>query len=99
MDYQRAQYLVLYYFMIYVNDITEAAPQDSLLLYADDCTCLISDESLYNAINRANSILKDVSEWFINKLFNIIITKAVIFSRSSKIIKLAHKNYKYKKNQ
>lgn len=53
-------------FIIYINDITKAAPQDNLMLHTDDCTCSISDESLNNAINRTNIIIKDLSEWFVN---------------------------------
>src|ERR1043165_7834651 len=56
-------------FLIYINDISVAVPDENLKLFADDTNLFISGPTWPNVETRANACLKKMEMWFIaNKL-------------------------------
>ena len=51
-------------FIIYVNDITTAAPSENIALYADDTTCIAGTTTVYETIENAKSALENLGDWF-----------------------------------
>ena len=51
-------------FIIYINDIHNACPDLLQVLFADDNTALISDQSLDNLIERSNNSINKLLEWY-----------------------------------
>ena len=51
-------------FIIYVNDITSAAPTEQVALYADDTTCITGAMTIYETIGKAKTALENLGEWF-----------------------------------
>jgi len=56
-------------FLIYINDINNAVPVDSIFLFADDSNLFIRGNSQIVVMERADSCLSNLNDWFIaNKL-------------------------------
>ena len=51
-------------FIIYVNDITTAAPTEQVALYADDTTCITGAMTIYETIDKAKYALDNLGNWF-----------------------------------
>ena len=51
-------------FIIYVNDITTAAPAEKVALYADDTTCITGAITVAETVASAKLALKNLGEWF-----------------------------------
>jgi len=74
-------------FLIYVNDIAVAVPDNKLKLFADDTNLYIFSLALSDLETKCNFILKEMQTWFLaNKLsLNIDQTCYTIFSPQSRI--------------
>ena len=70
-------------FLVYVNDIHNANPDSTNILFADDTMNYESDDDIYRLINNINRNLENLRLWFIaNKLsLNVLKTEAMMFSR------------------
>jgi len=56
-------------FLIYINDICNAVPDDDIFLFADDSNLFIRGKSKIEVMERANLGLSNLNEWFLaNKL-------------------------------
>lgn len=68
-------------FLLFINDLPNAAPSLHFLLFADDTNIFSSDKSLEILVHRMNQELCNVNEWFaINKLsLNISKTNYILF--------------------
>ena len=51
-------------FIIYVNDITTAAPSEKVALYADDTTCITGAITVAETVASAKLALNNLGEWF-----------------------------------
>ena len=51
-------------FIIYVNDITTAAPSEKVALYADDTTCITGAMTVHETIKNAKTALDNLGNWF-----------------------------------
>ena len=51
-------------FIIYVNDITSAAPTEEVALYADDTTCITGALTIHDTIEKAKHALTNLGTWF-----------------------------------
>ena len=50
-------------FIIYINDITEIDLESEILIFADDCTLLISDVDSSKTVSILNNDLAKVAIW------------------------------------
>ena len=68
-------------FLIYVNDINNVVPNDSLILFADDTNAFVHDKNCTNLVHKAQSVLSCLKTWFdANKLtLHLGKTKFTIF--------------------
>ncbi len=75
-------------FLCFINDLPNASKILKLLLFADDTCALDRDENLHTLINRCNSELQNLTNWFIiNKIsVNAAKCKYIIFHRPRKKI-------------
>ena len=95
-------------FLIYVNDINSAVPEAEVKLFADDTNMFVRDRDLLGVVNKTNTHLRSLSEWFLaNKLsfsydktcFTVFVTKKVrdsdvsIKINSYEISKVKHCKY------
>jgi hypothetical protein len=73
-------------FLIYLNDIINICTNSKAILFADDSTMLLEDSSIDILINRMNSAIKILYQWFnANKLsLNADKTKFIIFRSPSR---------------
>lgn len=71
-------------FLCFINDIPNISDVLKLLLFADDTCALDSDSNLLTLINRLNTELQKLANWFvINKIsVNVAKCKYIIFHRS-----------------
>ena len=71
-------------FLLYINDFCQAVNSGSQILFADDATYYESDHSYEILLNRVNSNLVLIHEWFIaNRLsINIVKTESMLFCRN-----------------
>ena len=72
-------------FLIYINDFCNAVQSEEQILFADDATYYDYDDDFNTVLNRINTNLKQLHQWFLaNKLLvNIIKTEAMIFTRKN----------------
>ena len=70
-------------FLVYMNDLCKLIEQGEQILFADDVTHLDWDDELYVVVQRVNSSLRIIADWFLaNKLsLNTIKSEAMIFTR------------------
>lgn len=70
-------------FLIYVYDITQVTSASKAIMYADDCTCIITAENKEAGIAMANKELRELAKWFrLNKLsLNVGKTKGIFFEK------------------
>jgi len=68
-------------FLIYVNDIGNAVPEEKIKLFADDTNLFVSHNNISDLNNRANCSINRLCQWFIaNKLsLNVSKTCCVVF--------------------
>lgn len=73
-------------FLIYINDMEKKVVHSKLMLFADDALLFVSDVSVDEGIDKINSDLKELQNWFqMNKLkLNINKTKAMILNGSTR---------------
>ena len=73
-------FLVLYFFILYVNDLNNASILD-VILFADDTNLFISHNDLVYLINTLNTELNKLSTWFAaNRLpLNLSKTNFMVF--------------------
>ena len=69
-------------FLVYVNDLYQAAPFLFCVLFADDTNVLMSDGDFDNLVSKLNAELENLDIWFkVNKLsINLRKTKFMIFT-------------------
>ncbi len=67
MGFHRAQFLVLFYSLIYVNDLAEKINTCSLIQYADDTQFPQADniDNLNNLISNREDTLRDIKRYFL----------------------------------
>ena len=70
-------------FLLYMNDIHNAAPNVNKLLFADDTLTFDQDVCYFELVKRINTNLEYLRKWFIaNSLsINILKTETIVFSR------------------
>lgn len=75
---------------MYVNDVTRVTSVSMVIMYADNCTCIITAGNREAANAMANEELRRLAEWFcVNKLsLNNGKTKGIF---SEKLLPLSHK--------
>ena len=67
MVFRKDQFLVLFYLLyIYICDLFIVNKDDSFSSYADDTTPFITGMSFEQIIPKLESILSDISQWFMN---------------------------------
>lgn len=71
-------------FIIYINDLISTSNLFKYVIFADDTNILCSDENIHGLIDKVNTELKTVDDWFCaNKLsLNIDKTNFMIFTTS-----------------
>ena len=71
------------FFLIYINDIVNSSNVLSFVLFADDTTVYVQNDSIYSAIEIPNTELAKVALWFdSNKLtFNVNKIQMIMLSR------------------
>jgi hypothetical protein len=81
-------------FILYINDLPSVAPDLFFLLFADDTNIFNSHSSLEVLINRTNSDLENIAEWFrSNKLtLNLDKTNYIIFRSHKKALPTSYPN-------
>ena len=62
-------------FIIYVNDILNAATEANIGLYADDTTCITGDKSQLESIEKAKTALRKLGDWFASNKLSLSPTK------------------------
>jgi hypothetical protein len=76
MFYHKVQFLALYSFLFYINDLpTVTAKSAKLVLYADDTSVIITNPSPTKFANKLNKVLADVNEWFKNNSLSLNFNK------------------------
>ena len=51
-------------FLVYVNDISNVVPNESLRLFADDTNVFVHDKCCTNLVRKAQSVLGCLKTWF-----------------------------------
>ena len=65
MEYHKAQFSALYFFLLYINDLpTVTAKNAKLVLYVDDTSLIITSPSPIEFANKLNIVFANVNEWF-----------------------------------
>ena len=60
-------------FLIYINDIDKAIPEEKIKLFADDTNLFLFDKDSKSLSLKATECLNKLSQWFIaNKLLSLI---------------------------
>lgn len=79
-------------FNVFVNDIVQIDSEAKFIMYADDCTLLISGQCEDNLVMKCNGILERLHFWSQSNRINInpAKTKVVIFRAKHKPVKLNH---------
>lgn len=79
-------------FNVFVNDIVQIDSEAKFIMYADDCTLLISGECEDNLVMKCNAILERLHFWSQSNRIHInpAKTKVVIFRAKHKQVKLNH---------
>ena len=67
-------FLVLYFFILYVNDLNNASILD-VILFADDTNLFISHNDLVYLINTLNTELNKLSTWFAANRLSLNLSK------------------------
>lgn len=75
-------------FLIYINDISQIGLHGDISLYADDTSLFYFGSSINIILPKVRNDLKTLSDWFLNNLLTINISKTnyVIFSAKNKNI-------------
>ena len=69
MEYHKVQFLVLYFFLLYINDLPIVTAKNAkLVLYVDDTTLIVTNPSPIEFANKLNVVFANVNEWFRNNL-------------------------------
>ena len=81
MAFPRDQSLVHFFFILYINDISNCCKEGYFRIFADDTGIFCHSDDIISLIQKSQLILKNVNEWFIhNKLtLNVNKTAFVIF--------------------
>lgn len=70
-------------FLLYINDLLDDMPKDSVIAYADDTAVISSDETWDRAINKMNKYLETVAEWLIMNKLTLNVGKTVYITFGS----------------
>ena len=85
-------------FLLYINDICNASNLGNFILFADDTNIFVSSNTKKSAFNKANEILKSVSQYMRLNLLHINIKKCCYMyfapGRKKKYVKSKGKNVK-----
>ena len=75
-------------FLCFINDLPNASELLKLLLFADDTCALDSDTDLPKLINRVNTELQRISDWFITNRIAVNVSKCkfIIFHSRGKVV-------------
>jgi hypothetical protein len=68
-------------FLIYTNDLPSItnAKNNTMLLYADDTSIVITESSTANVKHQAFSLLNNINSWLKNNLLSLNVKKNTIF--------------------
>jgi len=71
MEYCRVQFLALYFFLLYINNLPKVTAKNAkLVLYADDTSLIMTNPNPIEFANELNIFLFNINEWFRkNELF------------------------------
>ena len=78
-------------FIIYVNDITSAAPSEKVALYADDTTCITGALTVYETTENAKTALVNLGNWFAANGLSLSPTKCKFALINDKLETAHHK--------
>lgn len=70
-------------FILYVNDLLENMPDESILSFADDTAVITSDSEWDRAINNMNKLLEKVANWLVDNKLSLNIQKTVYITFGS----------------
>ena len=81
-------------FLLYINDIQVATPNQNIRLFADDANVFVISNDLYNLFSDANSCLESLSNWLVsNKLtLNVTKTNYMIFKQTQNVKRAVSEN-------
>ena len=88
MEFPKDRFLVLYCFLVYINDICNSSDLLSFILFADDTNLLMCNKNLDTVIDKMNEELLKINTWLqLNKLsLNLKKKKFILFKSSKKKI-------------
>jgi hypothetical protein len=72
MVYLKVQYLVHFFFFLYINDLPQITNENSkIIFYADDTSLIIANPNPTNIKNNINKIFQDINRWFDTNLLSL----------------------------
>jgi len=77
----RVQYLVLYFFILYINNLSKIiSDKSNPILFADDMSINIKNSNSLAFRNNINEVFREINEWFQSNLLSLNYDKTYCFA-------------------